>query len=347
MSEQVVVFEEGKRGLICRSPEDSGSWIVPGKKESHRVTPVAGRVMRVKVTGETKDKKLRFCKVWEDVISSQEEELEKLNEVVAEATTYKELLDSSVAHRIPTKVRDMRCCLDEEGKPSIRSFNIRGPWLSSIGVEIIFREMGQVIRPPRPIWLGETEAAQQVLASGVVQMATSQKSSVPEGANEFLAEICRLKNAVDQWQQRTGEGWHSNDSDGDGGQSVTLWLLEQIQRLEAFDLRSLADQLEVPVCSVEVELQNLLSAQPSHVRLNDGSEREVKWSKSKGVVSVAPNEIDHIEVDPEDGRVSKIKEAGYTLTAETFWSMGADVDGYSAGKLSEPMGVGRDSRRLV
>jgi hypothetical protein len=76
-----VVFERGERGLICRTPPDNGSWIVPSR-DRHQTAPVTNEVMEVMVTGQSSNGRLRFVRVLRNITEQQDRALDALREEI-------------------------------------------------------------------------------------------------------------------------------------------------------------------------------------------------------------------------------------------------------------------------
>jgi len=352
-----LVFKNGERGLICRYPPDEGAWIAPGRNDRHTISPIADRVLRVEITGTSGNGRLRFCRVLEDVTSMQEATLKEIEKAVASAKNFGELRGKRWGNLGLSSFIDPwsygsgnQGCIDDNGYPAIRSFDLNGVWLNGDAKDAgVFTPQ---VKPLRPVPLGEIEEAQHVMATGIVAFAIGYTDrQVPEWASDCICKIAKLIEAVKHLEQRTRKKWHAVPegvpSFPDKYWPVAFWLLDEARRLEAFELRGLIERIEIPLESVEAELAEYLPAMPTHVRFNDDKEWEIAWSGTTGQVWVRKADFQSLVLDPTDERIAAIQAAGNSLSLVTSWEIREELEGYSAGQADEIVGRGNDSRKLI
>lgn len=346
-----IVFERGDRGLICKSPEDDGAWVVPAYRSKHVVSPIDGHIVAVEIIGTSANGRLRFARVVEDVSVMQDAALESIKKASAEATTFDELKGQTwgavgIASYVSPWTYDVKTCLDGEGRPAVESVKVIGFLKAEWGRVEQCSYDAPTIKLERPLPLGTAEVP-LMLSYWVLALATPGYVSkeMSGWAAEFVAQVGELSVAVRLLEERTGETWYSRPKPSSCSKDwpVMYWLRDEAIRTCASNLRELIAKVELPLEAVKGQLIDLTADRPTHVLFSDGHERTIKWSGSYGRVWVPREVFSALTLDSSDERVEAIKEGGHSFWLETSWEVQTcgdrhnDFDSYRAS----------DRRRLI
>lgn len=323
-----IVFEKGDRGLICRSPEDGGAWVVPAHRERHAAPLVDGHIMAVEIVGASANGRLRYVRIVEDISASQEGALENIKRMAASAATFDELKGKkwgaiSVAPHVSPWTLDIKTCLDVEGRPAVEAVKVNGFYRAEWCKAKLCTYDAPMVKLERPLPLGPADTP-LALGYHVVAMATRYTSATPPTwATEFVAQVGELSEAVRLLEERTGEKWHPRSKPQGFEEDWPLmhWLRDEAKRIGATNLRELIAQVDLPLKEVKVQLAALTTDRPTHIRFNDGYERTIKWSGRYGEVEVSAGVFSTLALHPADPRAAAIASAGHTLWLETSWEV--------------------------
>lgn len=319
-----IVFEKGDRGLICRSPEDGGAWVVPAHRERHAVPPTHGHIVAVEIVGTNANGRLRFARITEDISVMQATALEGIKAAAKRVVYFDDLRNKkwgaiSIANHINPWSSDVETCLDEEGRPAVEAVRVRGFLKSEWGRVEQCSYDAPKIRLERPLPLGPAgEEAPLVLAYHVVAMTTGYDGKDRE---KFVTQVNELSRAVQLLEERTGKEWHPRPKPQGWGpeRPVLYWLRDEAVRTGATTLRDLIARVELPLEAVKAELTALTADQPTHIRFTDGYERTIKWSGRYGRVEVERESFSTLTLDLADERTAAIRAAGHTLWLKASW----------------------------
>jgi len=356
MENLFIVFEHGDRGPICKLTPDFGAWIAPVRGQHVE----CGNILHVALTGTSPNGRLRFACVLKDITKSQKTALKQIEKAGNIVSCFKELVQRSGDITVAPlsscnpwihSYLNHSICLDEQGRPSVDEVQLQGPW-----VENNFGDIDTNASPPRiklkkALPLERGDMAQQVLASAIMAGAIKYNNHVvPTWGEIFVERIAAFNAALIELETRKGFPCFTLPKGvspyAEMKSSAGFWLLEEIRRLEIFELRMVIENITIPLEAVQAEVNLLYAYQPTHVRFKDGREQKVSWVGGCGEIWVDHSIFRTVELDLKDVRTIAIKKNRFTLRLTTSREEREETEGYSAGQAEE-VTFSNDSRQLI